>query len=242
MPTVNIALVGDHDTAVTAHQAIPRALGIAAQAANVAASWDWVGTAEIGPDPHLIFSKYDAIWCVPASPYASMEGALRAIRLARESGRPFLGTCAGSQHAMLEYARNVLGLHDADHAESNPGTSLPLISELSCSLVEKTAWIRLVDGSRLASIYAASEIEETYHCRYGLNPSLEHLISDSSLRISGRDAAGEVRAFELVDHPFFLCTLFQPERSALVDRRHPLMDAFVSAALDRHLSVSAKAS
>jgi len=238
MPPIHIALVGDYNPEVTAHQAIPRALDIAARANNTTASWDWVGTAGIDQDPQALLSTYHAIWCVPASPYASMEGALAAIRLARQSGRPFLGTCGGCQHAILEYARSVLGLREADHAESNPDAGLPLISELSCSLVEKTATIRLSEGSRLARIYEANEIHETYHCRYGLNPALEHLISGSTLHISGRDDAGEVRALELVNHPFFMCTLFQPERSGLAGQRHPLIDAFLSAALDRHLSVS----
>jgi CTP synthase (UTP-ammonia lyase) len=234
MPRVSIALVGDYNPAVTAHQAIPRALEMASQAAGASVSWEWVGTGDIGADPAALLSGHDAIWCVPASPYASMSGALGAIRFARESGRPFLGTCGGSQHALLEYARNVLGLQGADHAESNPDASLPLISALSCALMEKAASIRLVEGSRLRRICGAPEIEETYHCSYGLNPALEHLLAGTDLRISGRDDAGEVRAIELDRHPFFFGTLFQPERSALHGRRHPLIDAFVSAARDHH--------
>jgi CTP synthase (UTP-ammonia lyase) len=234
MPSSIVALVGDRDPAVIAHRAIPIALGLAAGAAGFDASWEWVGTDTIGTDPSAILSRYDAVWCVPASPYASMAGALDAIRFARESGRPFLGTCGGSQHALLEYARNVLGLRDADHAESTPAAALPLISALSCALVETAAAVRLVEGSRLHQICRAREIEETYHCRYGLNPAFEHLFADSPLRVSGRDEAGEVRAFELVGHPIFIGTLFQPERAALSNRRHPLIDAFLSAAADRH--------
>src|SRR5204862_344720 len=87
-------------------------------------------------------SPFDAIWCVPNSPYASMEGALCAIRFARESGRPFLGTCGGFQHTIIEYARNVLGFHEADHAESNPAAALPLISRLACFLLLVAAVLR----------------------------------------------------------------------------------------------------
>jgi CTP synthase (UTP-ammonia lyase) len=232
MRPIIIALVGDHDPLVIAHQAIPRALAIAARAAGADVAWEWVGTDTIGGDPAARLSHAHAVWCVPASPYASMGGALAAIRFARESRRPFLGTCGGSQHALLEYARNVLGLENADHAETNPGAGLPLISEMSCALVEKSDRIRVLEGTMLSRICAAPEIHETYHCRYGLNPSLEHLLAGSTLRICGRDAAGEVRAFELAGHPFFVGTLFQPERSALDNRRHPLIDAFLAAARD----------
>ena len=234
MPSVRIALVGDYQASVIAHQAIPRALRLSAAAAGLSASWDWRGTAGLAGDAAARLSEYDAVWCVPASPYESMDGALAAIRLARETGRPFLGTCGGSQHALLELARNVLGRSEADHAESNPGTVLPLISALSCALVEKAATVRLVEGTRLRQICDAAEIEETYHCSYGLNPAFEGLFDGSALRISGRDAAGEVRAFELAGHPFFIGTLFQPERAALLDRRHPLIDAFLAAAAERH--------
>ncbi len=233
MPSLVVALVGDHDPAVVAHRAIPRGLALSARGLGIDASWEWVGTDTIGADPAARLSRADAIWCVPASPYRSMAGALAAIRFARESGRPFLGTCGGSQHALLEYARNVLGIRDANHAESSGGAGLPLISELSCALVEKSDRIRVLEGTMLSRICGASELEETYHCRYGLNPALERLFTGSSLRISGRDAASEVRAFELHGHPFFIGTLFQPERAALRDRRHPLIDAFLAAASAR---------
>jgi CTP synthase (UTP-ammonia lyase) len=175
------------------------------------------------------FSAFAAIWCVPNSPYASMEGALRAIRFARESGRPFLGTCGGFQHAVIEYARNALGLHDADHAESNPAATLPLMSRLACSLAGATGVIRLAPGSRLAAIYGKTETVEKYHCNFGLNRRFESLLNGGELNVSGRDENGEVRGVELARHPFFIATLFQPERSASTGEAHPLICAFVRA-------------
>jgi CTP synthase (UTP-ammonia lyase) len=94
---------------------------------------------------------FDGLWCVPGSPYASMEGALNAIRQARESGLPFLGTCGGFQHALIEVARDLLGLADADHSESNPGGDVLLIDRLSCSLVGARGRLHVVAGSRLAA-------------------------------------------------------------------------------------------
>lgn len=166
---------------------------------------------------------------MPASPYADGEAAIAAIGNARETGLPFLGTCGGYQHALLEFARNVLGLVDAQHAEDHPDAPIALIGRLSCDLVEVTGKIRLAHDSRMAAICDAFELEEGYHCRYGLDPGFRPMFEDGPLRIVGEDEAGEARAFELDGHPFFFGTAFQPERAALEDRDHPLIVAFVRA-------------
>jgi CTP synthase (UTP-ammonia lyase) len=227
---ISVALVGDFDPAVTAHRAIPEALRLSAQRLGVAIHPEWVHTTAVGAAGETL-RAHAAIWCVPASPYASTDGALAAIRYARESSRPFLGTCGGFQHAVLEYARNVLGYSAADHAETAPEAAMPVIARLTCSLVEKSESVRLADGSRLRAIYGAAEATEGYHCNYGLNPAYERLLSDpDGLRVAARDWAGEVRAVELARHPFFIATLFQPERSGLRGVDHPLINAFVEAA------------
>jgi CTP synthase (UTP-ammonia lyase) len=230
MKTVRIGLIGDHDPAVVAHRAIPEALRRAAANGGVALEASWVGTATLGPDVPGQLARFAGLWCVPASPYANMEGALAAIRFARESGRPFLGTCGGFQHALLEYVRDVLGHRDAEHAETSPEAGMPLIAPLACSLVEKSGRIAFTEGSRLRALYGTPEAEEQYHCNYGLNPAYETLLDGAALRVSGRDQAGEVRAVELDGHPFFIATLFQPERAALRGSDHPLVGTYVAAA------------
>jgi CTP synthase (UTP-ammonia lyase) len=227
---IRIALVGDFDPAVTAHRAIPEALRLSARRLGVAISPEWIHTTAVGADAETL-RGHAAVWCVPASPYASADGALAAIRYARESSRPFLGTCGGFQYAVLEYARNVLGYAAADHAETAPEAAMPVIARLTCSLVEKSERVRLADGSRLRAVYGTAEATEGYHCNYGLNPAYERLLSDpDGLRVAARDAVGEVRAVELARHPFFIATLFQPERSGLRGGDHPLINAFVEAA------------
>jgi CTP synthase (UTP-ammonia lyase) len=228
--SVRIALVGDYNQAVLAHQAIPVALQLSAQRLSAAVAPVWMHTAELKGDCQTQLGDFAGVWCVPASPYANTHGALAAIRLARTSGLPFLGTCGGFQHALLEYARNVLGLDQADHAELSPGTEMPLIARLSCALVEKTGTITFTPASRLRAIYGTDRADEGYHCSYGLNPAYERLFHGGALKVAGRDAAGEVRAIELTGHPFFTATLFQPERAALAGREHPLISAFVAAA------------
>ena len=241
MHPLSIGLIGDYSPLVPAHVAIPQALDLAGAALGCTVRAEWLPTEQLSGDVFERLAAFDGLWCVPASPYASMDGALRGIRFAREQGRPFLGTCGGFQHALIEYARNVLGLIDADHAESNPETSLPLMIALQCALVEATGTIMLQPGSRVAALYGQSEVVEAYHCSFGLNPHYESLLADADLRISGRDSGGEVRIVELETHPFYVATLFQPERSAFKGHAHPLITAYVAAMLEQRAGAPASA-
>lgn len=226
---IDIALIGDHDAGITAHRAIPEALRLAAQARGIAVRFEWLPTDQITA-PHQI-ADFDGLWCVPGSPYRSMKGALLAIRFARESGRPFLGTCAGLQHAVIEYARNVLGWADAEHAETAPDAARVVISLLECALVEATESILLAPDTRIRAAYGRAEIVEGYRCRYGINPALAAELTAGSLRIAARSAAGEVRALELATHPFFVLTLFQPERAAQRGIVPPLAQALIDSSV-----------
>lgn len=227
---MHVGLIGDYNPDVPAHRAIPQALALAAEDLGCQAETSWLPTPSLEHESEHMLANYQALWCVPASPYQSMEGALRAIRFARERGVPFLGSCGGSQHALIEFARNVLGLAQADHAESNAQTELPLIASLSCSLVDVQDTVSLKEGSRVAAIYGQREIMEMYHCRFGLNPAYQILFERGELHITGVDKNGEARVFELEGHPFFLATLFQPERAALQGVTPPLARALLQAA------------
>lgn len=228
---IRIALIGDYDPQVTAHQAIPVALGLAAEHSGRKVQGEWLGTDSIHADTAL--DEYDGFWCVPASPYRSMDGALRAIRFAREQRRPFLGTCGGFQHAVLEYARNVLGWADAEHGETTPDAERVVIAPLTCSLVEAVDGVRLREGSLIQRAYETSEIREGYRCRYGVNPTFEQALLGDDLQAVGHDSEQELRAVELKGHPFFVATLFQPERAALEGTLPPLVRALVEACVER---------
>jgi CTP synthase (UTP-ammonia lyase) len=226
-----IALIGDHNASVTAHRAIPLALTLAGERLAQPLSFEWIPTDEIDGSARL--TKFDGVWCVPASPYRSMDGALTAIRFARESGLPYLGTCGGFQHAVIEYARNVLGWTDAEHGETAPDAQRLVIAPLECSLVEVNESVTLRPGTRISHAYGHNAIAEGYHCRYGLNPEFLAQLTSRNLRIAAEDRNGDVRALELTDHPFFVATLFQPERAALRGECPPLVAAFVSACAER---------
>lgn len=230
MKTASIALVGDYDSSVTAHQAIPKALDLASAKLNASVQWTWLDTDKINSQDAL--ASFDAIWCVPASPYKNMDGALCAIRHARENKLPFLGTCGGFQHALVEYARNAMGISGADHAESNAHAEFLVITPLECALKDKSGRVHFTEGSELRKIYGQASVIEGYRCSYGMNPSFENLLTDFAMQISARDDEGGVRAIELPGHPFFFATLFQPERAALTGKNSPLIDAFVAAAIE----------
>jgi CTP synthase (UTP-ammonia lyase) len=226
---IKIGLIGERDDTVPAHQGISLSLHGAAKSLGVSIAFEWLPTDQILSVDSL--SGFNGIWCVPATPYLSMDGALRAIQYAREKQLPFLGTCGGFQHAIIEYARNVLGWANADHAESSPDTALPVISPLACSLVETTEKVTIFQGSSLAEIYGSLEIVEGYRCRYGLNPEFSQALLKGPLRGAADDPTGEIRAVELSGHPFFFATLFQPERAAIKGTVSPLVIAFVQACI-----------
>ena len=225
---VNIAIVGDRDDSIAAHLAIPLALSNAAVALDVDLVFDWLPTDRIADVSRL--AGFDAFWVAPGSPYRSMAGALRAIGHARTTGRPLLGTCGGFQHAILEFARHVLDWPDAMHAESDPGVGRPVIAALECSLVEERGSVALAPGSRIAKAYGATTAPTIYRCRYGLNPAFRAALTAGPLRGTAEDEQGDLRAIELDAHPFFVATLWQPERAALDGQRVPLAEALVDAA------------
>jgi CTP synthase (UTP-ammonia lyase) len=229
MKPKRVGLIGDCNPDVMAHRLIPKSLALAAQITGVEVEPVWLPTNEIKVNDAQPFAGFAGLWCVPASPYANMEGALWAIRFAREQGVPFLGTCGGFQHALIEFARNVVGIRDADHAETSPDAAIQVISLLSCSLVEQTGTIRLRENSLIHSACGGEKIVEAYHCRYGLNPEFRNRLEGGALQFTGWDENGDPRVLELRDHPFFVATLFQPERAALRGASHLLIRAFVRA-------------
>lgn len=226
-PNITIGLVGDYNSSVPAHQAIPLALRSAAESLRLALAFEWVPTEEITTASRI--SSFNGLWCIPASPYRNTEGALLAIRHARENGVPFLGTCGGFQHAVIEYARNMLGWFDAEHAEISPNAVRPVITLLECSLVEASALVRFSPGSRIAAAYGINEATVGYRCRYGLNEQFRSQLLAGPLRVAAEDENGDVRAVELDRHAFFVATLFQPERAALAGQPVPLAAAFLQA-------------
>ncbi|WP_042374388.1 CTP synthase C-terminal region-related (seleno)protein [Streptacidiphilus neutrinimicus] len=227
-----IALVGDRSPEVRSHQRVPQLAAALLDRDALALDLYWTGTDEI--DSPEALRGFDGVWLLPGSPYRSEAGALHAARAARENGIPFLGTCAGFQHALLEFARDVCGLAEAAHAENDPDAEHPLIAPLACSLVGHELPITLLPGSLAERLLGAESSVERYHCSYGLHPDFPARLSAHDLVLSGHDAAGDPRIVELpqATHPFFLATLFQPELAGDGTRPHPFVEAFARAATE----------
>jgi CTP synthase (UTP-ammonia lyase) len=228
-----IGIIGDYDANFCPHQATDAALQHAAVALDLSVDITWLATESLNGSTDDRLQLYDALWCAPGSPYRSVQGALSGIRYAREHRRPFLGTCGGFQHAVIEYARNVLGFADAEHAENDPYASRLFISALSCSLAGKTMQVHIDTTSRVYSYYQQMCVEEQYYCNFGLNPAYRSIVHDGGLRAAGVDQDQEARILELPEHPFFVATLFVPQITSTPERPHPLIMAYLRAAEQR---------
>ncbi|MEJ3655242.1 gamma-glutamyl-gamma-aminobutyrate hydrolase family protein [Actinomycetes bacterium KLBMP 9759] len=225
-----LALVGDRSPAVRAHARIPALLDALAERDELILDAYWIPTDD-AVEPGAV-DGFDAVWAVPGSPYRNEAGALAAIRTARERRIPFLGTCGGFQHAVLEFARTVCGL-DVDHAENTPGTTRAVIVPLVCSLAGHERSVRLAPDSRIAQVLGAERTVERYLCSYGPDPAAVDTLRRHGMAFTGHDDDGEVRVLELPGHPFFLATLFQPELAGDGTHPHPLIAAFARAAAQR---------
>jgi CTP synthase (UTP-ammonia lyase) len=221
-----IALVGDRSPHVRSHARVPGLLDRLKERDNLDLDVYWVPTEEV--DESL--KGFDGIWLLPGSPYKSEDGGIDAVRIARENGIPFLGTCGGFQHAMLEFARNVCGATEVQHGESNPAAEDLLIVALECSLDGHEGPVQVTPGTRAAEVLGVERSMERYHCAYGLDTSRLDLLREYGMVFSGHDDAGDPRIAELPSHSFYLATLFQPELAGDGTRPHPLVEAFARAA------------
>lgn len=226
-PMARIALVGDRSANVRAHARIPVLLDALLRRDGIALDAYWIAT----PDAEATdLGRFDAIWAAPGSPYESADGAMAAVRTAREQRIPFLGTCGGFQHALLEFARNVCGLPGVENAEVTPEAAEHLIVALECSLKGHEEAVMIAPGTLAAKISGAGRRTERYHCDYGLNPDYLERLATGGLSFSGFDDSGQVRIAELPGHPFFLGTLFQPELHGDGTQPHPIIVALAAAA------------
>lgn len=127
----------------------------------------------------------------------------------------------------------MLGIQDAEHAETAPDASTLVISRLTCSLVGKTETVRIMPDTLAHRAFGKDETIEEFRCNYGLNPEYRERFGSGALCISGQDANGEVRIFELQDRRFFVGTLFLPQLSSSPAAPHPLILAYLKAAILR---------
>lgn len=227
---MQIAIIGDYNASFRPHLATNEAIAHGLPHLAHQIDYNWISTDRIDHEFDDIIRRYQGFWIAPGSPYHSMAGALRIIEHARKNNIPTLGTCGGFQHMVIEFARNVMGIADAEHAEYDPYASKLVVNPLSCSLAGQTLQIDLpIENSLTRKIYGTGQINEKYYCNFGLNPDYQQQLHDLGFRITGTDKHQEARILELRDHPFFIATLFVPQDNSTAAKPHPLVLAFLNS-------------
>jgi CTP synthase len=171
-----------------------------------------------------------------------VEGKLEAVRYARERKVPYLGLCLGLQTAVIEFARNVCGLEDANSSEFDPTTTHAVIDLLpeQQGVVDMGATMRLgaqpchlEPGTHARDVYGEDVVMERHRHRYEVNPEYHRALTDGGMVFSGWSPNGVlVEIVELADHPFFMAGQFHPELKSRPTNPHPMFRDFVGAALD----------
>jgi CTP synthase len=246
---VEIAVVGKYTSNGDAYKSIREALTHAgiSNDASVDVRWIESDSLENGKSATEMLAGIDALVVGPGFGGRGIEGKIEAIRHARETGLPFFGICLGLQMAVIEYARNVLGLEGANSEEMNSQASYPVIHLLpeQKDVVDKGATMRLgtydcnlVNGSLAQQLYGTTRISERHRHRYEVNNDFRELLQEAGMTISG--VSPDYRLVEMIevkDHPFFLATQAHPEFKSRPNRPHPLFQGLVKAAVERHLSL-----
>jgi CTP synthase (UTP-ammonia lyase) len=242
---VRIGILGDFNSDFRSHHATTDSLQHAARKLDLKLESEWIPTSSLtDPKAEKLLETFDGIWGSPGSPYKSFDGMLKGIEFARRRDWPYLGTCGGFQYALIEFARNVLNIADADSAENNSGSKNIVIYPVACTVIGVKGGapklsgvvpeIRLRPGSYLQSFYGKEKevVSEEFFCNFEVNPEFEWATMEAGFPVVARGVNGEIRAIESPTHRFFVATLFQPQLSSTEKKPHPVVLAFVQAAAD----------
>ncbi|MCU0359938.1 MAG: CTP synthase [Bacteroidia bacterium] len=239
---VCIALVGKYVELKESYKSIAEAFIHAGAVNDCKVKLDWIHSeslTEENIDSKLKNAK--GILVAPGFGNRGIEGKVLAIKYARENKVPFFGICLGMQCAVIEFARNALGLKDAHSREMNPATNSPVIDLLEAqkNISHMGGTMRLgaypckiEDGTLAKKIYNTSDIQERHRHRYEFNNEYTKQFTQAGMVISGINPnAGLAEIVEIPTHPFFIGVQFHPEYKSTVERPHPLFVSFVKACL-----------
>jgi CTP synthase len=240
---ITIALVGKYVELPDAYKSITEAFIHAGAMNECKVHIRWISSETLLKDNleyHLRFA--DGILVAPGFGERGLEGKIAAVQYARENNIPFFGICLGMQCAVIEFARNVLGLKDANSTEMNKDTANPVINmmESQKNVTMKGGTMRLgaypcelTKGSKAYNIYGKSKIMERHRHRYEFNNKyLKQYEKEGMLATGINPETKLVEIVELKDHPFFIGSQFHPELKSTVENPHPIFVKFVKAAID----------
>jgi CTP synthase len=243
---VSIGIVGKYVEYEDSYKSLKEALLHGGMAHQLKVNIHWIEAEGIvGEGWQRQLEGYDAILVPGGFGKRGIDGMLNAIRYARESKVPYFGICLGMQTLVIEYARNVCGLEDADSTEFNPGTphrvifklrELKGVDELGGTMRLGSWPCRLKQDSFAFRAYGAKEIQERHRHRYEFNREYEDQLKAAGLRLTGETPDGAyVEICEIANHPWFLGCQFHPEFKSKPMEPHPLFVAFIGAAYEQHM-------
>ena len=241
---VRIAVVGKYVNLRDAYLSVMEALNHGGIHHGAEVRVDWIASDDLGGiATEGALGDADGILIPGGFGIRGVEGKVDAVRFARERGIPFLGICLGLQCAVIEFARHVCGLEDANSSEFAPGTPDPVIdllpeqkniSDLGATMRLGAQACYLEPGTLAARCYGQEVVEERHRHRWEVNPAYHDVLREHGMVISGSSQKGRLaEIIELSDHPFFVAGQFHPELRSRPTRPHPLFREFVGAAKTR---------
>lgn len=237
---VRVGLVGKYVSLPDAYLSIVEALKHAGYAHDTEIDIRWIDAEEVD-DQNVADYLADVDGVLVPGGFGSrgLIGKIAAIRYAREHKLPFFGICLGMQLACIEFARNVVGIHDADTGEENPACPHKIIDLLPDQEVEGDLGgtlrlglypCRLVEGSLAHQLYGQDLVQERHRHRYEFNNAYRERLAAAGLTFSGLSPDGRlVEIVEIKDHPFFIAAQFHPEFISRPNRPQAIFDGFVAA-------------
>ena len=239
---VKIAIVGKYTDYADSYKSVQEALIHGGIANDVGVDISWVSSDLFTSDARAneILSQYNGLLVPGGFGVRGVEGMVEAIRSARERGVPFFGICLGMQVAIIEFARNVLGIEDSNSSEFAPecGNAVISLMETQQHITDMGGTMRLgayacrlARGSKAAEMYGVPEISERHRHRYEVSNSFRDRFVAGGMKLSGLSPDGSlVEIVELSAHPWFVGCQFHPELKSRPTRPHPLFAGFVAAA------------
>jgi CTP synthase len=239
---VNIGLVGKYVTLPDAYKSIAEAFVHAGAQNDCRVNLNWISSEDINKESvDSILKGLHGVLVAPGFGERGMEGKVDAIRYVRENKIPFFGVCLGMQCAVIEFARNVLGI-EASSTELNPKTKHSIIDlmEEQKKITAKGGTMRLgvytcklKKGSKAASVYGDLTVQERHRHRYEFNNKYLNQMEEAGMKAVGINPESNlVEVVELKDHPWFIGVQYHPELRSTVLNPHPLFVKFVEAAIE----------
>ena len=242
---VNIAMCGKYTELPDAYKSVLESFIHAGVENDARVNVHWVSTEDIksDKDAEQIFGKMDGILLLPGFGSRGSEGKILSCKYARENNIPFLGICLGLQCAVIEFARNVCGLKNANSTEFNNKTPYPVIDlmESQRAIKAKGGTMRLgaydceiKPGTKTYTAYRQKKISERHRHRWEVNNRYRERLEKNGLKISGINRElNLVEIIELPDHPWYVAGQFHPELKSRVSKAHPLFRDFIKASVKK---------